>query len=207
MLQFWKDHGTKILGGTIAVLSGLAAGTVILPPPLSNYSMTITAWAAFVNTILGMVVIGRGVQNTSAIAASVVAQTPPASSSGSSTLKSVLLALVVCAGALTVHGCATVKTALGITKPLTFNDQLATGYGAATAVLTTTDALLTAGKITPKVALSIEAQDQNLKAALDIAAQVAATNATDGGNQLQAALTAITALTSYLTTLQPTATK
>jgi hypothetical protein len=92
---------------------------------------------------------------------------------------------------------------LGLTTPNTFNQRLATGYGAATAVITTTDALLVAGKISSKVAQNIEAQDQNLKAALDIAAQVNTTNATDGGNQLQAALTALNALSQYLTTLQP----
>jgi len=93
-------------------------------------------------------------------------------------------------------------SSLGLATPQTFNQKLAVGYGAATAILTTTDTLLNQGKISSKVAQNIASQDQNLKAALDISAQVEATNATDGGNQLTAALTALNALSSYLATLQ-----
>jgi len=93
-------------------------------------------------------------------------------------------------------------SSLGLATPQTFNQKLAVGYGAATAILTTTDTLLNQGKISSKVAQNIASQDQNLKAALDISAQVEVTNATDGGNQLTAALTALNALSSYLATLQ-----
>lgn len=90
---------------------------------------------------------------------------------------------------------------LGITQPTTFNEKLALGYGTATAVLTSTDTLLKAGKITSSVASNIESQDANLKAALDIAQATYASNQTDGGNQLATALTALNALSSYLATL------
>ncbi len=94
-------------------------------------------------------------------------------------------------------------SSLGLSTPQTFNQKLAVGYGAATAILTTTDTLLNQGKIGSKVAQNIATQDTNLKAALDIAASVEATNAVDGGNQLTAALTALNALSAYLSTLQP----
>jgi hypothetical protein len=108
-------------------------------------------------------------------------------------------------GLVTVFALAVVAvgcTALGITKSLTFNEKLAAGYQADTAVITATDQLLVAGKITKADANNVEAQANNLKAALDIASQVEATDVTTGGNKLAAALTALQALTSYVATLK-----
>ena len=81
MQQFWKDHGTKILGCTVALVSLLAAGSVALPPPLDAYSALIKSWAAFLTAVLGVSVVVRGYGNTSAIAAEVVNQQAGAVSS------------------------------------------------------------------------------------------------------------------------------
>ena len=99
----------------------------------------------------------------------------------------VLASLVACA-------------ALGLTKPTTFNQQIATGYGAATSVLQTADTLLKAGKISSNDAANVEVQADNLKAGLDIARQTYATDQATAGNKLAATLTAIQALTQYLST-------
>jgi hypothetical protein len=74
ILQFYKDHGTKILGTLIAINSGLAAGSVVLPPPLNAHSAVIAQWAVFLNFILGVIVVQRGNANTNSIATAVVDQ-------------------------------------------------------------------------------------------------------------------------------------
>lgn len=102
MIQFWKDHGTKILGVAITVLSGIAAGSVVLPPPLNNYSVAITSWAVFINFVLGIVVTARGVGNTAAIAAAVSAASPAAKS-----IAVFLLAGAATLGLSSLTGCAT----------------------------------------------------------------------------------------------------
>jgi hypothetical protein len=186
----WKDDGTKILGYLIAINSALAAGSVTLPAPLSAHAAAITQWAAFINTILGIVVVGRGHAN-SAAAGNVAA-------GNVSTPKSYLLWLVAPLAVLLLSSC----TSLGLAAPKTFNEKLAVGYGTATAVLTTTDTLLTAGKIDAKTAKNIEAQEVNLKEPLDLAAQANVANQADGGNKLQTALTALNALSTYLATLK-----
>lgn len=91
-------------------------------------------------------------------------------------------------------------SALGLATPTTFNQQLATGYGAVTAVLTTADTLLKDGKLSSVDARNVETQADNLKAGLDIARQVDATDTATAGSKLTATLTAIQALTSYLAT-------
>jgi len=108
------------------------------------------------------------------------------------------MSALACVAALIAAGCSS----LGLATATTFNEKLAVGYESDTAIVTSTDTLLKAGKITAQVASNIEAQCNNLKAALDIANTVEMTNATDGGNQLAAALTALNALSSYLATLQ-----
>jgi len=71
--NFWKDHGTKILGYSITMLGLFATGSVVFPPPLNTYATIITQWSAFVNILLGGAVIVRGNANTTAIAAQVTA--------------------------------------------------------------------------------------------------------------------------------------
>lgn len=94
----------------------------------------------------------------------------------------------------------TACASLGLTKPTTFNQQAATAYGAATSILQTADTLLKAGKITSADAANVEAQADNLKAGIDIARVTYATDQATAGNKLAATLTAIQALTQYLST-------
>lgn len=114
-------------------------------------------------------------------------------------MKKVLLVLLL-ACVTPSFGALTACAALGLTKPTTFNQQLATGYGAATSVLQTADTLLKDGKISSTDAKNVETQADNLKAALDIARQTYATDQATAGNKLAATLTAIQALTQYLST-------
>jgi hypothetical protein len=188
--QWFLKDGDKILAAATGITATLNASGVIA----SAWATPILATLTFIhNTFLPEPAATAAFPNTTA------GKFPPASA----VLMVFFLAALAIGSVTQLSGCA----ALGITKPLTFNDSLGVGYGTATAVLTTTDTLLNAGKINDATAKNIEAQDVNLKAALDIAAQVNATNTTDGGNQLQAALTAINALSTYLATLQPAASK
>lgn len=74
LLTYWQNNGTKLLGVLIAINSGIAGGSVVLPPPLGAHSAVIIPWAVFINMILGVVVAGRGFGNTQAIAAVVMNQ-------------------------------------------------------------------------------------------------------------------------------------
>lgn len=74
LITFFQNHGTKVLGYIIMVNTGIAGGTVALPPPLNAHSATTVAWALFLNFILGGIVVNRGFGNTQAIATVVSAQ-------------------------------------------------------------------------------------------------------------------------------------
>ena len=89
---------------------------------------------------------------------------------------------------------------LGIPTAQTFNEKISAAYIADTAVLTSTDGLLTAGKLTPADAKNIEAQADNVKAGLDIARTINASDATAGANKLTSVITALQALQTYLAT-------
>lgn len=110
------------------------------------------------------------------------------------TMERATLALTL-AAVLIVAACST----LGLPTPTTFNQKLAVAYSADTAVLQDTDTLKVAGKITAKDAQNIESQADNIKAALDIAREVYATDQATGNNKLAATVTALTALQNYIT--------
>lgn len=74
LATYWKNNGTKVLGAIIAINSGIAGGSVALPPPLNTHAATLIPWAVFINFILGLVVARRGFGNTQAIATQVVQQ-------------------------------------------------------------------------------------------------------------------------------------
>lgn len=90
---------------------------------------------------------------------------------------------------------------LGITKPLTFNEQLATGYAGVTAVVNTTTTLLAEKKLAAADAANIEKQADNVKEALDLASTYEAVSTATGGAKLTAALAALAALQQYLATM------
>lgn len=101
-----------------------------------------------------------------------------------------LLALLI------VAGCQS----LGIPSLTSFNQKLDAAYAADTAVLNTTTTLYASKSITVEDAKNIEAQADNVKAALDIARQTYATDQTTGGNKLASAITALGGLQTYLAT-------
>lgn len=84
-LTYWDNNGTKLLGYMILINSGIAGGTVALPPPLSNHAAIIVPWAVFLNFILGALVANRGFGNTQAIASAVVQQHVEAITTAAST--------------------------------------------------------------------------------------------------------------------------
>lgn len=87
----------------------------------------------------------------------------------------------------------------GVT-PQTFNQKVLAAQTTATTVLKLNDDLLLGKQITAADATNIEKQADNLQAGIDIARQVHATNPTAGDAKLQAVLTALQALQSYLAT-------
>lgn len=97
---------------------------------------------------------------------------------------------------LLIAGCST----LGVPTPKTFNERWLAAQTADTAVIQTDLALYNAGKITKEDAANIEAQADNVKAGLDIARTVYATDQTAGNTKLVSVLTALQALQSYLAT-------
>jgi hypothetical protein len=88
---------------------------------------------------------------------------------------------------------------LGLATPQTFNQKLAVGYASVTALRDTTNTLATAKTITVNDARNIEAQLDNARAALDIAKSTYATDPTGAQSKVDTALTALTALQTYMT--------
>lgn len=89
-------------------------------------------------------------------------------------------------------------SALGVPSPQSFKQKLGAAYEADTAVLTSTQALLSADKITAADAKNVEAQADNVKAGLDIARSTYATDQTAGSTKLQSVITALSGLQTYL---------
>lgn len=57
MIQFWRDHGTKVLGSSQAVISGFIAISGLIPPENVKY------WLA-ANVVIGAMTVQRGFTNT-----------------------------------------------------------------------------------------------------------------------------------------------
>ena len=57
IISYWTNHGTKILGGTQAALSGMVAISGLIPPEHIKY------WLA-ANVVLGAMTINRGFTNS-----------------------------------------------------------------------------------------------------------------------------------------------
>jgi len=84
----------------------------------------------------------------------------------------------------------------------TFNEKYAAGVQSCTSALILTDQLLTAGKISGRDAKNVEKQVDNVKEALDLAYQAHTMDGTLGSDKLTAALTALQAISLYLTQQQ-----
>ena len=99
---------------------------------------------------------------------------------------------------LLLVGCAQ----LGLPVAQTFNQKLAVGYATVTGIITTTDNLLLAKAITPDDAANVLKQDDNAKAALDIARSLSGTDITAANAKLTATHTVLEAINAYLLTKQ-----
>lgn len=106
-------------------------------------------------------------------------------------MKTLLIGVVV----LALAGCS----ALGVPKADTFNKRWLAAQQSDTTVLQTDLALLQAGKISKEDAANIEAQADNVKAGLDIARTIYATDQTAGSTKLDSVVLALQAIQNYLT--------
>jgi hypothetical protein len=186
----WFDtHGTKVLAVLLAIATALEA----LDPAVLTGTLGPKAplWITLAATIFAAAHAVVSATNTTP------PTPPPAAGKPAGGFVRLELAAILAIMAVAA-GCA----ALGITQPLTFNEQLAAGYQSDAGIATTADQLLKAGKISAADAQNVETQAVNLREALDIANMVEATDAATGGNKLQAAITAINALVTYLATFK-----
>lgn len=101
--------------------------------------------------------------------------------------------------ALLISGCTT----LGIPSADTFNKKWLAAQQTDTTVLQTDMALLQAGTISKEDAANIEAQADNVKAGLDIARNLYATDQTEGSTKLDSVVLALQALQTYLNAKAP----
>ena len=92
-------------------------------------------------------------------------------------------------------GCAS----LGLSKPQSFDEQLANAYGVHTAVLSTTSYALTRDVVSSTDATMINAQAQNARALLDAAHAAEAAGDLAGANsKLALALSVLTSLQTFI---------
>lgn len=89
-------------------------------------------------------------------------------------------------------------SALGVPTAKTFNEKWLAAQTADTTVLQTDMLLLGAGKISRDDAANIESQADNVKAGLDIARTLYATDQTAGTTKLDSVVVALQALQTYL---------
>jgi hypothetical protein len=95
---------------------------------------------------------------------------------------------------LMMTGCA----ALGLATPKSFDQSLANAYGVHTAVVAATATALSSGAITSKEATIVQTQAIQARAMLDAAKAAETANPTGAQNDLTLAVTALTALQTYL---------
>jgi hypothetical protein len=82
--------------------------------------------------------------------------------------------------------------------PQTFNQRVLFAYSTVDAVVQSTTTLARAGKISKPDAQNVHSQATNLKAGIELAEQVHATDPSGGEDKLSVTITALTALQSYL---------
>ena len=106
-------------------------------------------------------------------------------------MKAILIALALIA--------ITACTALGLTAPKGFDQQLANAYGTHTAVVKGTASALTAGSITSQEASEVQKQANSARALLDLAkSEETAGNAAGSQKDLALAVTSLNALQAFV---------
>lgn len=112
-------------------------------------------------------------------------------------MKSLLLAGLL----MTLSACQI----LGISPADTFNKKLYEGYTTIEAIANATNTLLITGQLSRSDAQNILEQEQNVKAALDIARSVHDVNPEQGDAKLASALIILQALQRYVGSIPPVA--
>lgn len=99
---------------------------------------------------------------------------------------------------LTLFLCAC--SSLGLTAPQSFDERLANAYGVHTAVVQATTVALSTGSISVADAQAVHGMEQNARALLDSAHAIEQSNPAGASTNLGLALSALTALQTYLNT-------
>lgn len=105
-------------------------------------------------------------------------------------MKALILAVVV----MGMAAC----TSLGLVAPKNLDQGLAYGYAGVTAALNTITTATTNGQLTSTQATNANQMVINVKVSLDTARSLETTDAVSAQNDLQLALTALTAVQTYL---------
>ncbi len=88
---------------------------------------------------------------------------------------------------------------LGLSTPQTLDQKLAYGYAGVTTALNTITTATAAGQLTSAQAINANNMTLNVKTILDTARSLETTNATSSQNDLTLALSALSAVQTYLT--------
>ena len=91
---------------------------------------------------------------------------------------------------------------IGQPTPETFNERAAAAYTSVTAVRQTALTLLQTRVITPADAQNVQEGADNVRAGIDVARNIAATDPGQAENRLTAAIAALNALNAYLASQQ-----
>lgn len=175
MGTFWKDHGTKLLGFLVAAI-GAMGDCLELFKSFDSDPKHIAAYTLIVG--LGSAIIRRGFTNSAAAPAI----------AGAFTLG--MTALLAGAAAMTLLSACTT---------LSFDEQLATGYATYTTVEKAADAAYVGGTLPKAQAQRVRDLAKDAHPFLDAAqAAEAAGDGPGATQQLQLAVTALTALQTYV---------
>ncbi len=227
LTTFWANNGTKVLGSIIAIVSGIAGGSVALPPPLNAHSAVLVPWAVFINTILGLFVAARGFGNTQAIASQVVQQhvnaiavanqanmhLAPAPAPAPPPRPAVVTPVIASAGNLKGFArlpfllallaiCLTACAALGLAPAQSPQQGIAYGYSGVTAALTTLASLTTSGVVSSTDSIKANNAILAVKALLDQANAAATSSAPLASTILTTATADLAQVSLYLTCKQ-----
>lgn len=173
MPSTWSTHGTKILGFVVALVGAL--GDCLELFKSFDTDPKHVAIYTFV-TALGAAVIRRGFSNS----------TP-----GPTAVPMILMALILstCVASSVLTGCTT----------LSFQEQLAAGYGTYTTVENAADAAFVAGTLPRAQALQARELAKQARPFLDAAKDASVSgDAAGANNDLQLATAALTALQKYV---------
>jgi len=89
---------------------------------------------------------------------------------------------------------------LGLAPPQSFDEKLANAYGVHTAVVQATTTALSSGSISQADAIAVQGMEKNARTLLDSAKSIEQTNPSGAQTNLGLALSALTALQTYLNT-------